>query len=81
VRDSASLVTTEAVVGLSVAQRVKWARGQAGLSQKALARQIGTSRRHVIRWEKGQHKPNPTFAARIAKATGTTIDLFQDEAA
>jgi DNA-binding XRE family transcriptional regulator len=65
--------------GMTVAQRVKWARERAGLSQEALAHLVGTSRRHVIRWEKGEHKPNRAYAARIATATETTSDLFRDD--
>lgn len=65
--------------GTPVRQRIRSARVRAGLSQKALAKAIGTSRRHVIRWENGTHKPKPAYAIRIAEATGTTPELFIDE--
>lgn len=40
---------------------------------------IGTSRRHMIRIEKGLHRPGPLFRARIAEATEQPDDFFEDE--
>ena len=73
------MVTAEVPQSFTVAQRVRWARRRAGLSQERLAERIGTSRRHVIRWEKGKHMPSRAYAVKIAEATNTTPELFHDE--
>lgn len=64
---------------LPIGQRIVWARRRVGISQEKLAGLIGTSRRHMIRLEKGLHKPGETFVARIAEATGQPRELFEDE--
>jgi transcriptional regulator with XRE-family HTH domain len=64
--------------------RIREARNDAGLSQKALAVEVGTSRRHIIRLERGDHRPSRSMLTRIAKATGrepSTIDPEADEEA
>lgn len=63
---------------LPLAQRIVWARKRKGISQERLAGLIGTSRRHMIRIEKGQHVPGPEFRRRIAEATGQEIEFFLD---
>lgn len=58
-------------------RRIRWARQNAGLSQERFAEAVGTSRRHVMRWEKtGGHRPGPVYAHRIAEVTGQPVDLF-----
>lgn len=64
---------------LRLARRIRSARTGAGLSQERLADAIGTSRRHVIRWENAEHRPSPTYIARIAEATGEAVDFFDDD--
>jgi transcriptional regulator with XRE-family HTH domain len=44
-----------------------------------MAELIGTSRRHMIRIEKGSHRPGPAFIARIAEATGESDSFFREE--
>ena len=61
---------------LSLGFRIRSARVQADLSQERLAELIGTSRRHMIRIEKGLHKPGPRFIGLIAEATGRPIEYF-----
>src|SRR5688500_16568905 len=61
---------------MSVGQRIRWARERKGISQEGLAEKIGTSRRHMIRIEKGQHVPRPALLARIAEETGQPIALL-----
>jgi transcriptional regulator with XRE-family HTH domain len=67
--------------GLSLPQRIRWARKRAGLSQERFAEQLGTSRRHVIRWENREQptRPGSTYVARMAEITGQPQELFQDE--
>jgi transcriptional regulator with XRE-family HTH domain len=43
-----------------------------------LAASVGTSRRHMIRLEKGQNVPGAEFRARIARATQQPAELFAD---
>lgn len=64
---------------LPIHQRIVWARNQKGLSQERLAERIGTSRRHMIRIEKGQHVPGPVLRARIAEATEQPEDFFSPD--
>jgi putative transcriptional regulator len=54
---------------IAIGTRIRDARRAAGLSQAALAAQIGTSRRHVIRLEHGEHRPGRVMLTRIAEAT------------
>lgn len=68
-----------ATKNLTVGQRIVWARKRVGVSQERLAEMIGTSRRHMIRLEKDQHKPGPVFVARIAEATEQDPELFASE--
>lgn len=64
---------------LPLAKRIRWARRQAGLSQVRFAKALGTSQRHVVRWEYGEHRPGPEYRQRIAEVTGLPADLFEDE--
>lgn len=42
---------------------------------------MGTSRQHLIRIEKGIHKPRPDLLARISEATNTDLaDLLEHDA-
>lgn len=61
--------------------RIVWARKRSGISQERLAEHIGTSRRHMIRIEKGQHRPGQAFLDRIAEATGQPVELFAESEA
>lgn len=63
---------------LSIGKRIRWARKRAGLSQENLALAVGTSRRHVIRWENDSHAPGPVYRERIAEATGQEAEMFSD---
>lgn len=53
-----------------VAKRIFSRRSRAGLTQEALAQKLGTSRRHVLRWEKGISSPRPEFRRRLAATLG-----------
>jgi transcriptional regulator with XRE-family HTH domain len=43
-----------------------------------MAELIGTSRRHMIRIENGQHRPGPDFIERIARHTEQPESFFED---
>lgn len=47
------------------------------MSQERFADVIGTTRRHMIRLENGEHLPSVALRDRIAEATGETRDKFQ----
>lgn len=74
-----SIVTLSSARRLPLHERIVWARKRKGISQERLAERIGTSRRHMIRIEKGLHRPGPEFRARIADATEQTPDFFSDD--
>ena len=62
---------------MSLGERVVWARKRKGISQERLATAIGTTRRHMIRIEKGQtRRPNDSLIERIAEATGQEPSFF-----
>lgn len=46
-----------------------------------LAGVVGTSRHHLIRLEKGDHRPRLDMLQRIAEATGKPLDYFLLEVA
>jgi transcriptional regulator with XRE-family HTH domain len=63
-----------------VGKRIRLARLTSNFpSHDSLARQVGTSRQHLIKLEKGQHLPGEALLARIAQATGRDIDYFAAE--
>ncbi len=75
-------MTTQTARQLALPARIKWARENAGYTQERFAEAVGTSRRHVMRWEnaKGDNsRPSASYVKRIAEATGQPEDLFTDE--
>ncbi len=53
-------------------------RQQAGLSQEALARQVGVSRQTVVNIERGTNEPKVLLAMALAAALGVAInELFR----
>ena len=51
------------------------ARADAGLTQEQLAERMGTKQEVVARWEGGRVLPSTRTLARLAKATGTTLQI------
>lgn len=45
-------------------------RKRAGISQERLALQVGTTRRHMIRLENGEHLPSTDLRNRLAEVIG-----------
>lgn len=62
-----------------IGKRIKEARHASGLSHDRIAEKAGTSRFHLIKLEKGMHRPTPEMLARIAEATGQPLELPDDE--
>jgi transcriptional regulator with XRE-family HTH domain len=50
-------------------------RKRAGISQERLAAQVGTTRRHMIRLENGEHLPSRVLRDRLAEA----LDVSRSE--
>lgn len=63
-----------------VARRIYAARKRAGLTQDQLAAAVGTSRRHVLRWEKGKVSPTRRFQERLAQVLGEPPEYFANGA-
>ena len=67
--------------------RIRRARKRAGISQERLAAQVGTTRRHMIRLENGEHLPRPVLRDKIAAEVGVEVSsihtyrLVQEERA
>lgn len=51
------------------------ARADAGLTQEELAARMGTKQEVIARWEGGKVMPSTRTLARLAKATGTTLQI------
>ena len=49
-------------------------REERGISQGELARQIGTSRQNVSRWESNQVQPSIDFCVQLADFYGISLD-------
>jgi transcriptional regulator with XRE-family HTH domain len=59
----------------SLAAALIRARADAGLTQEQLAQRMGTKQEVVARWEGGKVLPSTRTLARLAKATGTTLQI------
>lgn len=65
-----------------IAARIKRARRATGMSHDALGERMGgVTRQHLIKLEKGRHRPTLEMLDRIASATGKCIDYFLVEEA
>jgi transcriptional regulator with XRE-family HTH domain len=61
-----------------IAARIRRARREADLTLDALGEAVGTSRHHLIRLEKGIHRPRVEMLTKIAEATGRHVEWFLD---
>ncbi len=59
----------------AVAAALIRARANAGLTQEQLAERMGTKQEVVARWEGGKVLPSTRTLARLARATGTTLQI------
>lgn len=53
---------------------LKGARVNAGLTQKAVAKELGVSNKTVSAWETGAAYPNTKYVVALCKLYGRTID-------
>jgi transcriptional regulator with XRE-family HTH domain len=49
-----------------------------GPSHDTFAGLVGTSRQHLIKLEKAQHRPGAEMLLRISEASGRSVDWFLD---
>ena len=63
---------------MTIGEKVKAAREEKRLSQKALADKIGLSEYTVIRLEKGRREPRPSELEKIAKVLGVPVASLYD---
>ena len=69
-------------MGLAMAQRLVDRRKAAGLSQEALAAQLGVSRQAVSKWERSESSPDTDNLIALAALYGVSLDeLLYGEAA
>lgn len=76
----ANTTTSKTPPHAAFAARLKSARLRSGKSQEQIAEEVGTSRRHWIRWEGGWILPTSAFMTRIASATGAPVEALSGTA-
>lgn len=65
---------------LSIGERIRQARKQAGLNQSELASRVGVSQPAVANWESGVHDPRWVMLAKLADALSTSLDWLAEGA-
>ena len=73
--------TNEAIAVLSdtpIAEALRQAREEAGLSVSMMARRAQTSRAAIHAYETGAREPNVTTALRLLQACGYTMGIIPD---
>lgn len=63
---------------MTIGEKVKTARREKGISQKALASLIGLSELTVIRLEQGKREPRPSELEKIAEVLGVPVASLYD---
>ena len=61
---------------MSIGERIKSARINAGLSQEALGRKLGVTKMAISKYENGTVTPNSTALIALSKALDTKIEYF-----
>ncbi|MGI9600330.1 MAG: helix-turn-helix domain-containing protein [Acidimicrobiales bacterium] len=61
-----------------IAELVRWARRQAGLSQVELAAAVGTTQSAVSRWERAHDEPRLSTLTAIMAACGRRLELLAE---
>lgn len=62
-----------------IGARIRAARVNAGYSQDRFAEAAGTTRRHLIRIERGDHVPRVDLMQRISELTGEPIERLSGD--
>ena len=66
---------------MTLSEKLQTLRKAAGLSQEALAEQLGVTRQAVSKWETGEGKPDIDNLLPLAKLLHTTVDYLLDDTA
>ncbi len=64
---------------LNIGQKIRYARTEAGLSQKELANQLQLSDKAISTYEVGRAQPGIEVLRDIGQATGRPVTYFIDE--
>ena len=64
---------------MTLGERIRWYRSRRGLSQEALAEQVGVSRQAVSKWETDAAAPELEKLVALARAFGVTTDQLLSE--
>ncbi len=62
----------------SIADRIRFARTAAGLSQSELARRCAVTRSHICAIEAGDHRPSPELVASVADSLELPLEALLD---
>lgn len=63
---------------MTLGERIKAFRKNAGMSQEKVAELVGVSRQAVTKWESGKSAPSTDNLFKLAEIFGTTVDLLLD---
>ena len=61
---------------ITIGERIKFCRQNAGMSQEKVAGLVGVSRQAVTKWESNQSAPNTENLFKLAEIFGTTVDML-----
>ena len=61
---------------MTLGERIREQRKNAGLSQEKVAELVGVSRQAVTKWESGQSAPSTENLFKLAEIFGTTVDIL-----
>ena len=59
-----------------IGERIKELRGEKGLTQQALARDIGVSQKAVDYWERGINEPKASYIVKLADYFDVSADFL-----
>jgi len=57
-----------------ISENIQYARKLKGITQEALAEQVGVSRQTIAKWESGESAPDLEMAGRLSLALDVTLD-------
>ena len=63
---------------MTLGERIKAFRKNAGMSQEKVAELVSVSRQAVTKWESGKSAPSTDNLFKLAEIFGTTVDLLLD---
>ena len=64
---------------MTLGERIKTCRQQAGMSQEKVAELLGISRQAVTKWETNKSAPSTDNLFKLAEIFGTTVDFLLPE--